>query len=163
MDEVPGGYKLPDGSYLGVIVNTVTHYPRGSMIVHAEVHCSPAAGLAELVETFDGYPEAVLADAMHLLVHDQLPHGKPDDEFTVNVVVLETGRLMAIQARPPTDRDYWEGVKDGFAEVTEQVGKQLRDGIAQAEREHDPLHTGGRRNQPQGHDRVPAGAGSAAR
>ena len=26
MDEVPGGYLLPDGSYLGVIGGEVTHY-----------------------------------------------------------------------------------------------------------------------------------------
>ena len=45
---------------------------------------------------------------------------------------------MAIQARPPEDHDYWEGVKDGAAEITEQVGKQIREGIAEANATHDP-------------------------
>ena len=45
---------------------------------------------------------------------------------------------MALKPRPSSDRDYWEGAADGMAEIAEQVTKQIRDGIAEAQAEHEP-------------------------
>ena len=46
---------------------------------------------------------------------------------------------MGLKAKPPTEREYWEGVSDGIAEVAEQIGGMIRDGIAQAEAGHQPI------------------------
>lgn len=43
---------------------------------------------------------------------------------------------MATALQPRHDRAYWEGVRDGVAEMTQSVADQYRDGIRLAEADH---------------------------
>ena len=60
------------------------------MIVHVELHRSPAAGEAERIESAD----LSATDAMVLItttLFDQLNAANEEDEFTANLFVVEKG------------------------------------------------------------------------